>query len=304
MSLPPLDIHALLHRYQLRPDKKLGQNFLADTGWLRKVVDTAGLQPGDSVLEVGPGLGSLTRQLAAQAGQVLAVELDGRLIPALEEVLAPFGNIELIHADILALDPLKLVQRFDQKTAYLVVANIPYYITSALIRHLLEAPLRPSRMVLTVQKEVAERIVAVPNDMNLLALSVQVYGAPQIAAIVPASAFIPSPKVESAIVRIDIDPKLRFSPAILGRFFRLAKAGFSQKRKTLRNSLSGGLGCSPEQAASLLASAGIDPNRRAETLSLEEWGNLAAQSESENLTALSPTQQNKSGSQAQQTADE
>jgi 16S rRNA (adenine1518-N6/adenine1519-N6)-dimethyltransferase len=303
VSLPPLDIPVLLHRYQLRPDKKLGQNFLADEGWLRKVVDTAGLQPataglqpvtaglkpatagqkpGKAVLEVGPGLGSLTRILATQASQVLAVELDGRLIQPLEDILSPFSNVELIHGDILALDPVALVQRWDANSEYVVVANIPYYITSALIRHLLEAPIRPSRMVLTVQKEVAERIVAVPNDMNLLALSVQVYGSPRIAGIVPANAFIPSPKVDSAIVRIDIDPVLRFSPLMLDRFFRLAKAGFSQKRKTLRNSLSGGLGCSPAQAADLLASAGIDPNRRAETLSLDEWETLATQAESAN----------------------
>lgn len=279
MSLPPLDIPALLHRYKLRPDKKLGQNFLADANGLQKVVDTAELRPGDSVLEVGPGLGNLTRLLAMQASRVLAVELDGRLIPALEDILSPFHNIELIHGDILALDPVKLVQGWDANSDYVVVANIPYYITSALIRHLLEAPVRPSRMVLTVQKEVAERIVAVPNDMNLLALSVQVYGHPYIAAILPASDFIPSPQVDSAIVRIDIDPKLRFPPVILERFFRLAKAGFSQKRKTLRNSLSGGLGCSTAQAADLLSGAGIDPNRRAETLNLEEWESLVIQTE-------------------------
>jgi 16S rRNA (adenine1518-N6/adenine1519-N6)-dimethyltransferase len=282
VSLPPLDIPALLHRYQLRPDKKLGQNFLADAHGLQKVVATAELQPGDAVLEVGSGLGSLTRILATQASQVLAVELDGRLIPALEDILSPFSNIQLIHGDILALDPLMLVQRFDANFDYVVVANIPYYITSALIRHLLEAPVRPSRMILTVQKEVAERIVAVPNDMNLLALSVQVYGNPLIAAILPASAFIPSPQVDSAIVRINIDSKLRFSPAILDRFFRLAKAGFSQKRKTLRNSIAGGLGCTPAQAADLLARAGIDPNRRAETLCLDEWGILAVQFETFN----------------------
>ncbi len=277
VRLPPLDIPALLQRYQLHPDKKLGQNFLADAECLQKVVATAELRPGDSVLEVGPGLGSLTRLLAMQVSRVLAVELDGRLIPALEDILSPFDNVELVHGDILALDPVKLVQGWEANSDYVVVANIPYYITSALIRHLLEAPVRPSRMVLTVQKEVAERIVAVPNDMNLLALSVQVYGKPHIAAILPASAFIPSPQVDSAIVRIDIDHKLRFPPVILERFFRLAKAGFSQKRKTLRNSISGGLGCTPAQAADLLSSAGIDPNRRAETLSLEEWESLAVQ---------------------------
>jgi 16S rRNA (adenine1518-N6/adenine1519-N6)-dimethyltransferase len=217
--------------------------------------------------------------LSQRARKVIAVELDGRLIPALEEILAPFPNVELVHADILAFDPLQIFREENplqpSTQSYKVVANIPYYITSALIRHLIEAPIRPSCLVLTIQKEVAERITAQPDDMNLLALSVQVYGNPQITARIPASAFYPSPEVESAVIRIDIYRQPVFPPQVLDQFFRLAKAGFSQKRKTLRNALSGGLGVPAQKAGEWLASHGIDPNRRAETLSLEEWGRLA-----------------------------
>jgi 16S rRNA (adenine1518-N6/adenine1519-N6)-dimethyltransferase len=274
-----IDVPSLLRRYNLRPDKKLGQNFLIDPNALQQVVDSAGVGPDDTVLEVGPGLGGLTRLLSQRARKVIAVELDSRLIPALEEILGPFPNVELVHADILAFDPLHIFRESNPpqpaKETYKVVANIPYYITSALIRHLIEAPIRPSCLVLTIQKEVAERITAQPDDMNLLALSVQVYGNPQITARIPASAFYPSPEVESAVIRIDIYRQPVFAPQVLESFFRLAKAGFSQKRKTLRNALSGGLGVPAQKVSDWLVSNGIDPNRRAETLSLKEWGELA-----------------------------
>jgi 16S rRNA (adenine1518-N6/adenine1519-N6)-dimethyltransferase len=160
------------------------------------------------------------------------------------------------------------------QAGYLVVANIPYYITSALIRHLLEARLKPTRLVLTVQREVAARICAGPGELSLLALSVQVYGDPKIAAYLPAGAFEPPPKVDSAVVRVDLLSHPRIDPASVESFFRLARAGFSQKRKTLRNAISAGLGLPADRTASLLAGAGIDPQRRAETLSVEEWGRL------------------------------
>jgi 16S rRNA (adenine1518-N6/adenine1519-N6)-dimethyltransferase len=160
--------------------------------------------------------------------------------------------------------------------AYVVVANIPYYITSPLIRHLLEARLRPARLTLTVQQEVAERITAEAGEMSLLALSVQVYGRPGIAARIPAGAFYPSPQVDSAVVRVEIFAEPLFPPPVLETVFRLAKAGFSQKRKMLRNSLAAGMHMAPAQAEVLLTTAGIEPTRRAETLSLEEWGQLAS----------------------------
>ena len=272
LSLPELDVPHLLRQYRLHPNKTLGQNFLLDEAALLKVVEAADIAPHDVVLEVGPGLGSLTRHLALRARQVVAVEIDATLMPALEQVLSPYSNVTLVRGDILSLDLAKLVSQ----PGFLVVANIPYNITSALIRHLLEADLPPQRLVLTVQQEVAQRICAAPGDMSLLALSVQVYGRPEIAARIPAGAFYPPPEVDSAVLRVDLYDQPRVPPAQLGAFFRLTKAGFSQKRKTLRNALSGGLAWKPDQAADLLHAAGIDPQRRAETLSLDEWAKLVA----------------------------
>jgi 16S rRNA (adenine1518-N6/adenine1519-N6)-dimethyltransferase len=155
-----------------------------------------------------------------------------------------------------------------------VAANIPYYITSALLRHLLEAPNPPSRLILTVQKEVADRICAQVGDLSLLALSVQVYSSPKIAAKIPAGAFYPAPKVDSAVVRIDLYPQPLIEPDKLDKYFRLIKAGFSQKRKTLRNAISAGMRWSKDETEKILADAGIDPQRRAQTLSLDEWKSL------------------------------
>lgn len=266
-EIPPLNAATLLKRYGVRAHKGLGQNFLQDPLALEEIVSAAQIQATETVLEIGPGLGSLTRYLAVSAKEVVAVELDLNLLPLLKAVLAPYPNIRLIQGDILKLSPKDLITEKD----YLVVANIPYYITSAVIRHLLETEVKPRRIVLTVQKEVAERICAKPGDMSLLALSVQVYGKPHIAARIPASAFFPEPKVDSAVLCVDIYPAPLIEPELLDTFFRLIKAGFSQKRKTLRNSLSSGLHISPTHAADLLTRAGIDPQRRAETLSIEEW---------------------------------
>ncbi len=271
-DLPALNVPELLRTYGLRPNKRLGQNFLVDPGALEKVLQAAEIDDEVSVLEIGPGLGSLTRLLARRAQRVVVVELDANLLPPLYQVLAPFSNVEIVQGDTLAHDPARLMGA----AGYRVVANIPYYITSALIRHLLEARLKPQRLVLTVQYEVAERICAGPGDLSLLALSVQVYGESQIAARIPADAFYPAPKVDSAVVRVDLHARPVIAQANLEAFFHLAKAGFSQKRKTLRNALAGGLHLAPRQAGEMLEAAGIDPMRRAETLSLTEWGKLVA----------------------------
>ncbi|MGE5223241.1 MAG: 16S rRNA (adenine(1518)-N(6)/adenine(1519)-N(6))-dimethyltransferase RsmA [Omnitrophica WOR_2 bacterium] len=273
INLPPLDVTGLLRTHGIKPDKRLGQNFLIDESSLHKVVEAARVTPDDHILEIGPGLGSLTRYLARLAKQVTVVELDKNLIPPLEQVIAPYSNVHIVVGDILALNPSNLMP----VSGFLVVANIPYYITSALIRHLLEADLKPKRMVLTVQREVARRITAEPGDMSLLALSVQVYGQAEIAAAIPAGAFYPAPQVDSAVVRVEMYPQPVIPIDQLNVFFRLAKAGFSQKRKTLRNALSGGLAWSPAKTEDLLVSAGIDPGRRAETLSLQEWSRLTSQ---------------------------
>ncbi len=268
--IPPLNAAALLRQHGLRPEKSLGQNFLQNASALEKIAAAAEIQADDSVLEIGPGLGSLTRYLAAAAKTVTAVELDLSLIPVLETVLAPYHNTRIIHGDILHFPPAALIDT----PAYIVAANVPYYITSAIFRHLLENTPRPRRIVLTIQKEVAERICAAPGDMSLLALSIQVYGEPKIVSTIPAGAFYPPPKVDSAIIRVEMYPQPLIPTPQLNTFFRLAKAGFSQKRKTLRNSLSAGLAIPATQAAQMLEKANIDPMRRAETLSLDEWGAL------------------------------
>jgi 16S rRNA (adenine1518-N6/adenine1519-N6)-dimethyltransferase len=272
VNLPPLNISQLLRNNHLRPKKGLGQNFLVDEAALHQVVSCAGLKANDTVLEIGAGLGSLTRRLALAVRRVVAVEIDKDFFPILRQVLATFDNVVLEAGDILELDPAVLVGA----DSYVVVANIPYYITSALIRHLLEAPLKPSRVVLTVQKEVAVRICAGPGEMSLLALGVQVYGQPRIMAHIPSGAFYPAPDVDSAIVRVDLFPQPAIPQPQIDHFFRLAKAGFGQKRKQLRNSLAGALPGGSAAAVSLLQSANIDPQRRAETLSINEWGKLIA----------------------------
>jgi len=266
-EIPPLNAAALLKRYGLRAEKSLGQNFLQDRFALEKIISAAEINSTDTVLEIGPGLGSLTCYLAVSAKAVVAVELDLKMLPPLKAILTPYQNVRVVQGDILKLAPDELIGEQD----YVVVANIPYYITSAVTRHLLESQSKPRRIVLTIQKEVAERICAKPGDMSLLALSVQVYGKPRIAARIPAEAFFPAPKVDSAVLCVDIYPTPQIKPELLNTFFKLIKAGFSQKRKTLRNSLSAGLHISPTNAADLLMQANIDPQRRAETLSIEEW---------------------------------
>jgi 16S rRNA (adenine1518-N6/adenine1519-N6)-dimethyltransferase len=278
-TIPPLNAAAILKRHGLRADKRLGQNFLEDESALEAIIHAAWIQTTDTVLEIGPGLGSLTRYLAASARSVVAVELDPDLLAPLQAVLSPYPNARVVHGDILELEPHDLIETDD----YLVVANIPYYITSAVIRHLLESAVKPRRIVLTIQKEVAERICAKPGDMSLLALSVQVYGNPRIAARIPAGAFFPIPKVDSAVLCVEIYPSPQIEAGMLDTFFKLTKAGFSQKRKTLRNSLSSGLHISPNAAEGLLAQADLDPKRRAETLSLAEWQRLCEATRTKNV---------------------
>jgi len=268
----PLNIRSILRRYHLWPKKQLGQSFLEDESALEKVVAAADLLPTDTVLEIGPGLGSLTRHLARAVQRVIAVEIDAALLPPLEEVLQPYGNVEIILADILRLDLAKVE---GLAPGYIVVANIPYYITSAIVRHLVEAPVRPARIVLTGQREVAERMVAQPDDMNMLAVSVQFYTAARVGAKLAAGAFYPRPDVDSAVIRLDVRPTPAVAVPEVEGFFRVVKAGFSQKRKQLRNSLAGGLQLDNTQADTLLTAAGIDPQRRAETLALPEWAAVA-----------------------------
>jgi 16S rRNA (adenine1518-N6/adenine1519-N6)-dimethyltransferase len=270
IDLPPLDIPGLLKRHGLKPDKKLGQNFLIDPSYLERVAETGNIKDEDTVLEVGAGVGNLTRLLCIQANKILAVEVDPKLIPILEEVTNNFRNIQIIRDDILNINLTNLIP----EKCYLVVANIPYYITSNLIRHLMTAKNKPTRLVLTIQKEVADRICAKAGNLSMLGLSVQVFGNPEIITTIPSGAFYPPPKVESAIVRIESYSTPKIPEELINTFFRIAKAGFSQKRKTLRNSLSAGLQMEKASVEMLIEAAGIDAMRRAETLSLEEWKSL------------------------------
>ncbi len=266
-------IPALLRAYGLHPKKSLGQNFLLDPVALERIVAAADLSPDEAVVEVGAGLGTLTRLLAGRAGRVVAVELDGRLAEILREQLADLPNVEIVHGDILQVREFGFPPQ-----GYKVVGNLPYYITSAVLRRFLEDEPRPRLMVVTVQREVAERIVAHPPDMSLLAVSVQFYGQPRLVARIPAGAFYPPPQVDSAVVRIEVagQPAIALPEGISqADFFRTVRAGFGQKRKTLRNALSRGLGLPPDHVAAALAQAGVDPRRRAETLSLEEWAAIA-----------------------------
>ncbi|MBX3064061.1 MAG: 16S rRNA (adenine(1518)-N(6)/adenine(1519)-N(6))-dimethyltransferase RsmA [Anaerolineae bacterium] len=260
----------LLDTLQLQPKKSLGQNFLHDPGILDKIVQAAELSPQDTVLEVGPGTGALTVRLAQSGAQVIAVEVDDRLLPILSDQLRDFSNVRVVKEDILNADVSALVGG----KPYSVVANLPYYITSAILRQLLETSHKPQRLVLTIQYEVAERLVAKPGDLSLLGVSVQFYGKPSIVARLNPAVFWPRPEVDSAIIRIDVYQQPRYEVPGEQEFFRVVRAGFSQKRKQLKNSLGSGLGLSNPVAAALITSAGIDPMRRAETLSLDEWAAL------------------------------
>jgi 16S rRNA (adenine1518-N6/adenine1519-N6)-dimethyltransferase len=273
-SPAPLDVRRLLREAGLRPRKSLGQNFLVHEGALRRVAAAADIQPDDLILEIGAGVGSLTRHLAARARRVVAVEIDPHLIPILRAVLAPFPNAFIVQGDILALPPERILGKTDP-AGFTVAANIPYYITSAVIRHLMEGPARPRRLVLTVQKEVAERICAGPGKMSLLALSVQYYGRPSIEGKIPADSFYPVPEVDSAIVRVDLEGSPDRAADAADRLFRIARAGFSQKRKKLRNALSAGLKLPAGRVERILSDAGVDSSRRPETLTVAEWRRLA-----------------------------
>jgi len=263
-------VQQLLKSAGVRPKKDLGQNFLVDEHYLQRIVMAGQVNDDDEVLEIGAGVGSLTCHLAQAAKQVCAVEIDRRLLPLLEAQLRQFSNVRIVAGDIMQLDVRDLV--FSQ--GYKVVANIPYYLTSHLLRHLLESSLKPVNLTLTIQKEVAERVCAEPGDMSLLALCVQVYGQPHIALHIPVGAFYPAPKVDSATLVVELYDQPLIFPAHLDAFFGLAKSAFMQKRKMLHNALAAGPHMDGQQAIALLENAGIDPGRRAQTLSLEEWKRL------------------------------
>jgi 16S rRNA (adenine1518-N6/adenine1519-N6)-dimethyltransferase len=262
---------AFLRSHGFHPRHRLGQNFLEDPAALEQIAYAAGIHPNDAVLEIGCGFGSLTALLAASAARVIAVEVDGKLLELAAEYLKDTGNVHLVRGDILKLAPDQL----GLTPGYIAAANIPYYVTSPIIRHLLESVPKPRRMVLTIQEEVARRACASPPEMSMLALSVQVYGAAEVVSVIPPHAFYPVPKVSSAVLRIEAYD----APAVpinrLPGLFRVAKACFTHRRKMLRNSLAQGLRVPVSTASGMLELAGIEPSRRPQTLSLAEWDALS-----------------------------
>lgn len=261
----------ILHRFKLRADKKLGQNFLIDESVVRRIVEAAELTPEDTVLEVGPGIGTLTQGLAESGANVVAVELDKRLLPVLDVTLEGYDNVRVVNGDILQVDIMEQVQKPDFKCC----ANLPYYITTPIIFAILEKRLPMERLVVMVQKEVAERMAAKPGskDYGALSVAIQYFTEPEIAFIVPPSSFIPAPSVDSAVIVC----KRRSTPPVEvcdeNLFFRVVKAAFSLRRKMLSNSLKN-MGIKGEQVTKWLELAGVDGKRRAETLSLEDFAAL------------------------------
>lgn len=292
-----MDPLAILKHYNIRPSKGLGQNFLLSERAFQCILEAAELTSSDVVLEVGPGIGSLTRRLAERAGRVVAIELDRKMLAVLPETLAGCENVHLVEGDFLTLDPVATLRGAlsaerarngakcisphsvfrgdDAPLAWKFVANLPYYITSAALRHVLTTSVRPERLVVMVQRDVAQRIVAADGKLSLLAVSVQVFGTPEIACTVPAGAFYPPPKVDSAVLTVVLHERPRVPEKELDAFFAVVRAGFQEKRKQLHNSLARNLPQGREGVAAALRAAGVEPSRRAETLSIDEWGRLA-----------------------------
>lgn len=245
-------IKELLRKYNIKPSKRLGQNFLIDKSVLRKIIETANLSSKDTILEIGPGLGILTIELAEQAKKVMAVEKDKKMCKILKEILRDYRNVKIINQDALSYEL--------QVTSYKLIANLPYYITSPVIRKFLETKNPPKETILMVQKEVAQRIVAKPLRMNLLAVAVQFYAKAEIVSYVRKKSFYPQPKVDSAIIKIVPQPIPKINTK---KFFQLVKTGFSSKRKMLKNNL--------QLEESILKKIKINPKTRAENLSIQDW---------------------------------
>lgn len=261
------ELRYFLYAHHIRPNKAFGQNFIVDHSILLRIVEAAEIHVDDQVLELGAGTGVLTRELAKHARRVVAVELEREMLSLLVKTTRNYINVELLERNLLYVDPTEVFG----SEPYKLVANLPYYITAPTFRHFLESANPPRLFVVMVQYEVAQRIVAGPGDMSLLGVSIQFYGKPNIIEHVPARAFYPAPKVDSAILRIDLKDEVPLTPRQRDSFFRLVQAGFSQRRKQVHNSLTHGLHRKNVEVQAWLLAANIDPSRRAETLSIEDW---------------------------------
>ena len=252
----------------IKPKKSLGQNFLVNKNVYQKIITALEIKKGDKIIEIGPGLGTLTSFLAESRAKVIAVEKDHKLVDYLKNKFANQKNVTIIEDDILRFDP----KNYKLKAiSYKLVGNIPYYLTSHLLRLIFEKWPCPKTVVLTLQKEVAQRIVAKPPNMSLLAVSVQYYSKPEIIDYIPRRSFYPAPEVDSAIIKLVPREQFVTYRENTKNFFRIVRAGFSGKRKQLINSLARGLKIKKDTIESKLKAAGVDPRRRAETLTLEEW---------------------------------
>ena len=272
--LSPTDVRGLLAAHDLRPSRALGQNFLADPNTARRIVRLAGVGPGDRVLEVGPGVGSLTMALAeavSPTGEVLALELDRHLLPALGEVVDGLSQVRVVHGDALTVDYEALL---DDARPWTMVSNLPYNVATPLMARLLDEVPRLERLSVMVQKEVAERLAAPPGSRACGGISVKVayHATAEIVGVVPPTVFVPRPKVDSAIARFERRPAPPVDVPSPEGLFALARAGFGQRRKTLRQALRPLLA---DQAEAVLTAAGVSPTARAETLTLDQWAALA-----------------------------
>lgn len=277
----PARTQAILEKHGFSFKKSLGQNFLIDTNILRKIVDYAGLTEDSGAIEIGPGIGALTEQLLRCCRKVVAYEIDGRLLPILEDTLSSYPNKKIIHQDVLKADVAAMMkEEFAEIDDVMVVANLPYYVTTPIIMKLLEEKLPIRGMVIMLQKEVANRISAAPGskDYGSLSIAVQYYSEAEMVMVVPRTVFIPKPNVDSAVIRLT----LREKPAVAVKderfFFQVCRVSFAQRRKTLVNNLTSGLPSGKEKKEEILGAlekAGIDPGRRGETLSIEEFARLS-----------------------------
>lgn len=269
----------IIAKYGFTFKKSLGQNFLIDQNILRKIVSAAELDETKGALEIGPGIGALTQQLSQEAGRVTAIEIDNRLIPILQDVFADSPNVHVEHGDVLKLNLPELMEKqFAGLSGVSVVANLPYYVTTPILMKLLEEKLPLENIVVMIQKEVAQRMAAKPGgkEYGSLSVAVQYYCVPELVCIVPHTVFIPQPNVDSAVIKLSLREKPAVDVQNEDHFFRTVQASFSQRRKTLMNNLTAFVGkANRDQLGPLLSSCGIDPTRRGETLSLEEFASLS-----------------------------
>ena len=267
----------LVKRHGFKFTKSLGQNFLIDDNIVDKIVAGAGIGPSDKIIEVGPGIGTLTREMASRAEALMAVEIDKNLIPILTDTLGDYENVKIVNEDIIKADIRGLIDDNLDGGPVKLVANLPYYITTPIIMRLLEEDINVTDIVVMVQKEVAERMNAQPGgkDFGALSVAVQFYCDTEIVAKVPRHLFVPQPNVDSIVIALRVRPERKYRVDNEDLFFKVAKAAFGQRRKTLLNSIASMGNLSKDMVKEALEEAGIDPKRRGETLSLDEFANLS-----------------------------